>query len=68
MIYNSDKEKVNWKIKYGNDTGSFDAVITKWWVVGDNGKSFECYSIEDAKLLCDLMNRGDVGYQEFLNK
>lgn len=61
-------KEASWKIKYGNDTGSFDAVITKWWVVGDNGKSFECYSIEDAKLLCDLMNRGDVSYQEFSNK
>jgi hypothetical protein len=51
---------MKWTIEYDNDTGPNDGGFWEWWTVSDGAHSFKCDSEEDAKWLCDLLNR-DAG-------
>lgn len=48
---------MNWRIEYENDVGPDDGGFWEWWTVTDGEKSFKCDKEEDAKWLCDLLNK-----------
>lgn len=53
---------MKWNIEYDNDTGKGGG-FWEWWTVSDGERSYKCDSEEDAKWLCELLNReaGQVG-------
>jgi hypothetical protein len=54
-------ENLKWKIEYNNDTGMGDDSFEEWWNVANDVRdcSFRAYIEEEAKWLCDLLNRYD---------
>ena len=48
---------MKWNIDYDNDTGYDDEGFWEWWTVSDEQRSFKCDSEDDAKWLCDILNR-----------
>jgi hypothetical protein len=48
---------MTWRIEYDNDTGPGDEGFWQWWTVTNGTRSFKCDSEDDAKWLCDFLNR-----------
>ena len=46
-----------WEIEYDNDTGPDDEGFGEWWTVSREDRSFKTDTEEDAKWLCDLLNK-----------
>ena len=54
-------ENLKWKIEYNNDTGMGDDSFEEWWNVANDVRdcSFRAHIEEEAKWLCDFLNRYD---------
>lgn len=48
---------MTWTIEYANDTGPNDESYWEFWTVTDGDRSFRCEHEDDAKWLCEVLNK-----------